>query len=210
MATTLFDTENVNVGSTPSQHRSRPGHKGDWYSGNGYDLTVRPGTKVYSISDGVVISMNSNNKRTGNIYGDRVTVKSEDDEIYYTHIDSKVRRGEQVKKGDLIGTVVEWEDAPTSSHLHIASRYKDVRNYVDFKTWVIGGAVATGSSKEDGNSTNDTTQQNNNPSPTQGPISDFYRLLANKTAIPMALAALPGLSKEEHLQEQIQRIKNLM
>ncbi len=208
MATTLFDTENVNVGSTPSQHRSRPGHKGDWYSGNGYDLTVRPGTKVYSISDGVVISMNSNNKRTGNIYGDRVTVKSEDDEIYYTHIDSKVRRGEQVKKGDLIGTVVEWEDTPTSSHLHIASRYKDVRNYVDFNTWaIVGGA---GVEPITPTVTQTPTPPNNNPSPTQGPISDFYRLLANKTAIPMALAALPGLSKEEHLQEQIQRIKNLM
>lgn len=209
MAATLFDTTSVIQGSTPHDHRMRdPKKEYQWESHKGYDLMVRPGTRVYSVSDGEVIKMNPSSTRNGLIYGDRVTVKSADDYIYYTHIESKVRKGQQVKIGDLIGVVVEWQSDPNQTHLHIASERKDVKNYVDFNTWaIVGGA---GVEPITPTVTQTPTQQNNNPSPTQGPVSDFYRLLANKTAIPMALAAVPGLSKEEHLQEQIQRIKNLM
>jgi len=198
--TKFFDTDNIVLGANPSSHKSRPGQTGQWQSANGYDLMVPERTKVYSLTDGTVTSMTVNPGRQGSVYGDRVTVSSSDDEIFYTHIKSVVLNGQNVKIGDLIGMVVRWEDNPNQTHLHVASRYKDIRNYVDFKTWAIIDGIS----------------DNNNNKLKDGPIANFYRALGQKIAIPAALAALPGLvtssieNKENRIIEEIKRIKKLM
>ena len=210
MSTKLFDTDNVGLGGDPHAHRSRPTYKGDWYSGKGYDLLVSPGTSVYSLTDGKI---QANNEDTANcekgVYGNRVTILTNDgDQLYYTHIDSDLIPNKTIKKGDLVGKVTkDCNNIP--SHLHIASEKKDDRNYVDFKTWAIVGG---GSSLENKNTEQDSRNKNfTQPDDRkQGPIADFYRTIGQNLAIPAALATLPALAGEEKLQEQIQRIKNLM
>ncbi len=209
MATKLFDTDNVRVDSTPQDHQNRPGHKEkDWFSGNGYDLNVRPGTKVYSLTDGKVIS-NNWSPATPNVYGNRVQIDTGNDTLYYTHIRSNVKVGQDIKKGDLIGTVERWGENPAGSHLHIASKNRDVGNYVDFKTWSIVGA----SQSPSGDKTPEKGEEPETPTSTSKPktaLDAFSDAYFNKVTYPMIFAALPGLAKESRLMEQINRIKNLM
>ena len=197
MATKLFDTDNVRVDSTPQDHQNRPGHKEkDWFSGNGYDLNVRPNTKVYSLTDGKVIS-NNWSPATPNVYGNRVQIDTGNDTLYYTHIRSNVKVGQDIKKGDLIGTVERWGENPAGSHLHIASKNRDVRNYVDASQSPLG----------DKNPEKGEEPETPKPKTAFDAFSDAY---FNKVTYPMIFAALPGLAKESRLMEQINRIKNLM
>jgi len=220
MAATLFDTTSVIKGSTPHDHRMRDPKKDyQWESHKGYDLLVKPGTRVYSVSDGEVIKMNPSSTRTGTIYGDRVTVKSADDYIYYTHIDSKVRKGQQVKIGDLIGVVVEWQSNPKQTHLHIASERKDVRNYVDFKTWaIVGGAgvLASAGSKENLSNSKKDNKDNEEQDKKEplSPIDLLTKAYYDAVTGPFTLVGLPGLAENiqsnSNLDEEIERIKQLL
>jgi len=211
MAATLFDTTSVIQGSTPHDHRMRNPEKDyQWESHKGYDLMVKPGTRVYSVSDGEVIKMNPSSTRTGTIYGDRVTVKSADDYIYYTHIESKVRKGQQVKIGDLIGVVVEWQSDPKQTHLHIASQRKDVKNYVDFRNWtIVGGTGALASVDSQENSSN--TENKKEP---LSPIDLLRKRYFDAVTVPFTLAGLPGLAENiqsnSNLDKEIKRIKQLL
>ena len=212
MATKLFDTDNVGLGGDPHAHRSRPTYKGDWYSGKGYDLLVPPGTSVYSLTDGKI---QANNEDTANcekgVYGNRVTILTNDgDQLYYTHINSDLIPNKTIKKGDLVGKVTQ-DCSNIVSHLHIASQKKDIRNYVDFKTWaIVGGGSSLANKDQDQGDQNLKNKNFTQPDRTQGSIADFYRTIGQKLAIPAALATLPALASVEKLQEQIQRIKNLM
>lgn len=212
MATTLFDTDNVGLGGDPHAHRSRQTYKGDWYSGKGYDLIVPPRTSVYSLTDGKIQANNEDvpNCEKG-VYGNRVTILTNDgDRLYYTHINSDLIPNKTIKKGDLVGKVTK-DCNNIVSHLHIASEKKDVRNYVDFKTWAIVGGGSLGNTEQNQNDQEQKNKKfNQSGDRTQGPIADLYRTIGQKLAIPAALAALPALAGEEKLQEQIQRIKNLM
>lgn len=212
MATTLFDTDNVRLGADPKGHRSRQTYNGSWYSGKGYDLHVPPGTSVYSLTDGKIEANNKNEpKCKKGVYGNRVTILTNDgDQLYYTHIDSDLIPNKTIKKGDLVGKITK--DCPNiEPHLHIASQKKDVRNYVDFKTWAIVGGGSLGNTEQNQGDQDPKDKKFNQPgNRPQGPIADLYRTIGQKLAIPAALVALPALAGEEKLQEQIQRIKNLM
>lgn len=215
MAATLFDTTSVIQGSTPRDHRMRDPKKDyQWESHKGYDLLVKPGTRVYSVSDGEVIKMNPSSTRTGTIYGDRVTVKSADDYIYYTHIDSKVRKGQQVKIGDLIGVVVEWQSDPKQTHLHIASEKKDVKNYVDFKTWAIVGGAGVLASTDSQENSSDSKKDNKDKEKPLSPIDLLTKAYYDAVTKPFTLAGLPGLAENiqsnSNLDEEIKRIKQLL
>jgi len=206
MATTLFDTDNVGLGGDPHAHRSRPTYKGDWYSGKGYDLMVPPRTSVYSLTDGKIVANNKDEpKCKKGVYGNRVTILTDDgDQLYYTHIDSDLIPNTKIKKGDLVGKVSrDCNNIP--SHLHIASEKKDVRNYVDFKTWaIVGGGSLTNT---DQNKEKDQNKPKDPEKTELDPISKaYYRAVTGL----MIFAALPGLAQESRLMEQINRIKNLM
>jgi len=217
MAAKLFDTDNVNIGGDPAAHRSRPKYKpGDWYSGKGYDLHVKPGTMVYSLTDGKVVANNLDpDDCAKGVYGNRVTILTDqNDELYYTHIECRLNVGQIIKKGDPIGKV--RSGCGVGPHLHIASRKNDVKDYVDFKTWaIVGGAAAM---------TDKTTNSGGGDSPKKIPdesemgsnvIAAIMRDTLRPIYSPFAVGTgLIGLGKEssenQKLIEQIQRIKNLM
>jgi len=226
MAAKLFSTDNVGLGGGPAAHRSRTGYKaGDWYSGKGYDLHVKPGTEVYSLTDGKVVANNldPDNCKKG-VYGHRVTILADNgDELYYTHIESKLKVGKNIKKGDLIGKV--RSGCGVRPHLHVASRKKDVKDYVDFKTWaIIGGAAALISvNKKDNEKDNetDTEEKNGEQDPKKNqknkkePATDLLRQkYFNAVSIPFTLIGLPGLAESiqanSNLDKEIRRIKQLL
>lgn len=215
MAAKLFDTDNVNIGGDPAAHRSRPKYKpGDWYSGKGYDLHVKPGTMVYSLTDGKVVANNLDpDDCAKGVYGNRVTILTDqNDELFYTHIECRLNVGQIIKKGDPIGKV--RSGCGVGPHLHIASRKNDVKDYVDFKTWaIVGGAAATTTTTDLGGETEDNDPKDPDPKDNvigaimQDTLPPFY----SKFAVGTGLIGLGEESSEnQKLIEQIQRIKNLM
>jgi len=217
MAAKLFDTDNVGLGGDPVAHRSRAGYKaGDWYSGKGYDLHVKPGTEVYSLTDGKVVANNldPDNCKKG-VYGNRVTILTDkNDELYYTHIESKLKVGKNIKKGDLIGKV--RSGCGVGPHLHVASKNKDVKDYVDFKTWAIIGGGGGGTTDPSNDPENKDNVPKNKFDPGRGNIiaAMMDDTLGGWYANFAVGSGLLGLAKEgsknQKLIEQIQRIKNLM
>lgn len=215
MAAKLFDTDNVNIGGDPAAHRSRPKYKpGDWYSGKGYDLHVKPGTMVYSLTDGKVVANNLDpDDCAKGVYGNRVTILTDqNDELFYTHIECRLNVGQIIKKGEPIGKV--RSGCGVGPHLHIASRKNDVKDYVDFKTWaIVGGAAATTTTTDLGGETEDNDPKDPDPKDNvigaimQDTLPPFY----SKFAVGTGLIGLGEESSEnQKLIEQIQRIKNLM
>jgi hypothetical protein len=83
----------------------------------GIDIFAKKGTPLVAISDGVVTSVGN-----GAISGKTVWLRSNDHPItaYYAHLDQqKVKPGQRVKKGQVIGTVGNTGNARTTpSHLH--------------------------------------------------------------------------------------------
>jgi murein DD-endopeptidase MepM/ murein hydrolase activator NlpD len=96
----------------------------DWQSGNAWDVTGPAGSKVLSITNGVI----SKNRKGSNqivssgvkkIFGDQVTVTSSDGkpDVFYTHVDCDLAVGTQVKEGDVIGTIMQAEGM--TPHVHV-------------------------------------------------------------------------------------------
>jgi murein DD-endopeptidase MepM/ murein hydrolase activator NlpD len=216
MAAKLFDTDNVTIGGDPAAHRSRPKYKaGDWYSGKGYDLHVKPSTEVYSLTDGKVVANNwePDNCKEG-VYGNRVTIFTDNnDELYYTHIESKLKVGKNIKKGDLIGKV--RKGCGVEPHLHVASKNKDVKDYVDFKTWaIIGGGGGTTDPSNDPE--NEDNGRGNIFDPGRGNViaammdDNLGGWYANFAVGSGLLGLAKEGSKNQKLIEQIRRIQKLL
>jgi murein DD-endopeptidase MepM/ murein hydrolase activator NlpD len=120
--------EAVNLVSQGGGIIGRPGqgthNADDWASGNAWDVTGPVGTKVFSITNGVVAKVKKGSggivsSGVKKIYGDQVTVKSNDGkpDVFYTHIDSIVNQGDAVKEGDVIGTIMEA--GGITPHVHV-------------------------------------------------------------------------------------------
>jgi len=81
----------------------------------GIDLISKEGTPIISTADGTIESVKNSNKG----YGNMIVIKHND--IYttrYAHLkDINVKKGEQVKKGQTIGTVGNTGTS-TRAHLH--------------------------------------------------------------------------------------------
>ncbi len=92
---------------------------------NGLDFTAPAGTKVYATADGVV---KSDGRKRG--YGLRVVIKHKNKyQSVYAHLAEKyVRKGEKVKRGDLIGHIGKTS-ITTIPHLHYEVLYD--KKYVD-------------------------------------------------------------------------------
>lgn len=100
----------------------------DWQSGNAWDVTGPVGTEVYSITSGIVDKVR---KASGGliksgvkkIYGDQVSIKSNDGkpDVFYTHIDSLVSKGDSVKEGDVIGKIMQIQGIPSHVHVGVSS-----------------------------------------------------------------------------------------
>jgi murein DD-endopeptidase MepM/ murein hydrolase activator NlpD len=83
----------------------------------GIDIFARKGTPVVAISDGIIVAK-GNTPRGGKTLWLQST--SHPWTVYYAHLDEhKVRRGQIVKKGQVIGTVGKTGNARTTPpHLH--------------------------------------------------------------------------------------------
>ncbi len=97
---------------------ARTHYRGHWH--NGIDLAARTGTPILSLTDGVVIAAGNQDAycyKRG--YGKFVAIKGNDFVHLYAHLrDLQIKTGDQVKKGNQIGTVGEtgYETGP---HLHL-------------------------------------------------------------------------------------------
>lgn len=90
----------------------------------GLDIAANKGTKISAICDGkVILSKNFSS------YGNCVMVENSGMTIVYAHCSSlNVKEGQDIKKGDLIGTVGMTGNA-TGPHLHLEIRYNG--RYID-------------------------------------------------------------------------------
>lgn len=103
-------------------------HKGQsgWQSNNAWDIPTPIGSPVYAVADGVVATFTDYGptpirKNGKTLFGAGFTVDSSDGlpDVYYTHLkDCKVKKGDSIKCGQLLGYVMDF---PGSSydHLHI-------------------------------------------------------------------------------------------
>jgi len=97
-----------------------------WPSRDAWDIPTPIGTPVYSITSGKVKTFSDYGpkviKKNGKkLFGIGFTVESEDGapDIYYTHLkDTKVKRGDSVKCGQLLGYVMDFPDS-SYDHVHI-------------------------------------------------------------------------------------------
>jgi murein DD-endopeptidase MepM/ murein hydrolase activator NlpD len=126
-------SESVKLVSQGGGIIGKPGHgthsASDWQSGNAWDVTGPVGTEVYSLTNGVVEKIKKDSSggviKSGvkKIYGDQISIKSSDGKpnVFYTHIDSNLKVGDQVKEGDVIGTIMQAGGIPPHVHVGISS-----------------------------------------------------------------------------------------
>jgi flagellum-specific peptidoglycan hydrolase FlgJ len=124
----------------PSNHGSRA--LGNWQSDNAWDIFSAGGTKVYSITSGVVSKIGGNeNKHSGKIFGAQVTVTGQDGypNIFYTHLTNlQIAKGDTVEPGTLIGEITTWDDNHSSEHVHIGLPFgESISSLVDMATGKI-------------------------------------------------------------------------
>jgi murein DD-endopeptidase MepM/ murein hydrolase activator NlpD len=89
---------------------------------NGMDFSAPPGTPIFATGDGEVTD--ADNSRSG--YGKLIIIKHGFGyETYYAHLDDyKVRVGQKVKRGDIIGTCGNTGRSQ-GPHLHYEVRIND-------------------------------------------------------------------------------------
>lgn len=96
--------------------RIHPIHKGR-YMHNGLDYAAQRGTPVYATADGVIKLTKESDELTG--YGNQIEVDHQNGFITkYAHLEEiKVKKGEVVKRGEIIGTVGN-SGGSIAPHLH--------------------------------------------------------------------------------------------
>jgi murein DD-endopeptidase MepM/ murein hydrolase activator NlpD len=147
---TLFGGSRVNIPANGS-HAGQTG----WQSENAWDIPADIGTPVYAIADGVLETFRDYGEkpiRVGGktLFGVGFTVDSDGGlpDVYYTHLkDTKVKKGDRVKCGQLLGFVMDF---PNSSydHVHIGVEYgHDIREFLtkEGKIKCNGKTISVGS-----------------------------------------------------------------
>lgn len=109
---------------------------GDWRTHTGADYTAELGTRVYAITDGTVEDV-----FTDGLYGTCVTLSHADSlQTVYKGLaeNVKVKTGQTVKAGDVLGTVDDTNLAETAQgpHLHVEAVQNGVR--IDPETLLTG------------------------------------------------------------------------
>lgn len=95
----------------------------DYRAHTGTDFVANKGEKVYSMCDGVVSSISFDEH-----YGVIIEVSSSDYSVFYCGVDSdtNVRMKDQVKQGDVLGTVSEIPcESNDAEHLHVEIKVGD-------------------------------------------------------------------------------------
>jgi len=83
----------------------------------GIDIFAKKGTPVVAITDGIIVEKGNSPRGGKTLWLQSVTHPWT---VYYAHLDQhKVKKGQYVKKGDIIGTVGNTGNAKTTpAHLH--------------------------------------------------------------------------------------------
>jgi murein DD-endopeptidase MepM/ murein hydrolase activator NlpD len=97
-----------------------------WQSNNAWDIMAPIGTPVYSLTNGTLRTFsdygpNVTIKGPKKLFGQSFTVSGDDGfpDVYYTHLkDSKVRKGDKVSCGQLLGYIMDFPNSPYD-HVHI-------------------------------------------------------------------------------------------
>lgn len=109
-----------------------------WQSANAWDFKAPIGSPVFAVNSGKLITWSdygqSVKKRGGKkLYGESFTVKTDNDlpSVYYTHLkDTKVRKGDQVECGQLLGYVMDFPNSDYD-HVHIGIESGNIRQFVN-------------------------------------------------------------------------------
>ncbi len=146
--------EAVNLVGSSSGIIGKPGQgthsASGWENNNAWDVTAPVGTDVRSLTNGTVLRVRKGDgtiKKSGvkKIYGDQVKVQSNGGpDVFYTHIESTVNQGDNVKEGDVIGKIMTLPGMP--SHVHVALSSGNLADYAAGLTNATGGSSFTGSS----------------------------------------------------------------
>jgi murein DD-endopeptidase MepM/ murein hydrolase activator NlpD len=98
---------------------------GNWESDNAIDVRVPVGTPVYAPSSGTIAKTRVKKSMTGRFGGSSVTLQGQSNAWFYAHLSGvKVKPGQRVKKGQLIGLSGSANAVP---HLHFGQRAGDPR-----------------------------------------------------------------------------------
>jgi len=115
------------------------GHKkrafGNWESDNAWDLFAPAGTKVESITKGIVTKIKNYGQKRSKVYGTGISIKGTDEypNIFYTHLKNvNLTVGQTIDVGDIIGEISEWEGHPSDiEHVHIGLPWNlELRDYI--------------------------------------------------------------------------------
>ena len=121
-----------------------------WENNNAWDVAAPVGTDVRSLTNGTVLRVRKGDgeiKKSGvkKIYGDQVKIQSNDGpDVFYTHIESTVNQGDNVKEGDVIGKIMTLPGMP--SHVHVALSYGNLSDYATGLSNAVGGSESASSS----------------------------------------------------------------
>jgi hypothetical protein len=165
----LFNNAGFKWGGGPSDHGSRA--LGNWQSDNAWDIMAPAGTPVYAIEGGVISKLGGSTELIRKvIYGYNVTIKSENNEFFYTHLGSRnsnLNIGDKVNKGDFLGTIgLPAENPKWPQHVHIGIKHGDIKTYIDSG----GNILSSGTYSK--NKTMDYTQSKTGKDGTTGAVNE--------------------------------------
>jgi len=193
----------------PKNHSSRP--LGNWQSDNAWDVFAPAGSVVNSYTNGTVTKVYNNGKNSGKIYGTQVSIKGTDNypEIFYTHLKNvKLKSGDKVKVGDVIGQVSEWLDGPNMTHVHIGLpkgyHLKDLLKKSD--------KIFKGPSTDNDTDTNKSDDTSSDDKSDDSFVGDSVEKPKNKlfTALLNMIGIDESTTQAKNINENVSRIKNLM
>jgi len=151
--TTVNEAVNLVGSSSGIIGRPRQGtHSAEgWANNNAWDVAAPVGTDVRSLTNGTVVGFikgDGKMKKDGvkKIYGDQIKVQSTDGkpDVFYTHIEGSIQKGDSVKEGDVIGKIMTLPGMP--SHVHVALSSGNLADYAAGLTNATGGSSSTGGS----------------------------------------------------------------
>lgn len=186
-----------------------------WKTKNAWDLEVRPGTDVYSIIEGIVVSIKSPSAQNTHLFGTSIEISGRgrysNVDVFYCNLSSiDVRIGEKITLGEKLGKVAK-PSSGKSPFLHVGLSFgNSITSFVDSSGNINGGdssgSVATGAAGAAGLTGDDDEKKkkkkNKENEPNDDPLlKKVYGGLA-KGLLP--LAAFGGLT------EEVNRIKKLM
>jgi len=121
--------------SGPSHHQNRPGRTlTNWQSNNAWDIFGDAGTKIYSMTNGIVTKVSTSSSKSPNIFGMSITIAGSDGypSVFYTHVDNvNVKQGDRVSVGDFIAEITQPKSRDMPSHVHVGIQSGSISSLID-------------------------------------------------------------------------------